>query len=128
MIAFEGNGQLTEFGGGYDDWLRFTEQRASAIISAPKSKANEQKTVVEKATPAKAKLSYKEQLELAELPEKIEKIETEIASINTTLADPKIYKNDLEKATALQSKLTELDDDLLNMIKRWEEMEIKSAG
>ena len=36
VIAFEGNGQLTEFGGGYDDWLRFTEQRASAINVASK--------------------------------------------------------------------------------------------
>ena len=38
VIAFEGNGQLTEFGGGYDDWLRFTEQRASAINVASKTK------------------------------------------------------------------------------------------
>jgi len=27
VIAFEGNGVLTEFGGGYDDWQRFTAQR-----------------------------------------------------------------------------------------------------
>jgi ATP-binding cassette subfamily F protein uup len=120
VIAFEGNGQLTEFGGGYDDWLRFTEQRTSAISNTPKAKASEQKPAAEKATPAKAKLSYKEQLELAELPEKIEKIETEITSINSALADPEIYKTDLEKATALQIKLTELDEALLNTIARWE--------
>jgi ATP-binding cassette subfamily F protein uup len=83
---------------------------------------------MEKATPAKAKLSYKEQLELAELPEKIEKIETEITSINSALADPEIYKTDLEKATALQIKLTELDEALLNTIKRWEELESKNEG
>jgi ATP-binding cassette subfamily F protein uup len=128
VIAFEGNGQLTEFGGGYDDWLRFTEQRASAISNSPKAKVSEQKPAMEKATPAKAKLSYKEQLELAELPEKIEKIETEITSINSALADPEIYKTDLEKATALQIKLTELDEALLNTIKRWEELEIKNEG
>ena len=128
VIAFEGNGQLTEFGGGYDDWLRFTEQRASAISNTPKAKVSEQKPATEKATPAKAKLSYKEQLELAELPEKIEKIETEITSINSALADPEIYKTDLEKATALQIKLTELDEALLNTIARWEELESKTAG
>jgi ABC transport system ATP-binding/permease protein len=27
VIAFEGNGVLDEFGGGYDDWLRFSQQR-----------------------------------------------------------------------------------------------------
>ena len=128
VIAFEGNGQLTEFGGGYDDWLRFTEQRASAISTSLKAKAPEQKPATESAKPAKAKLSYKEQLELKELPEKIEKIETEIAAINTTLADPEIYKTDLEKATALQIKLTELDETLLNIIARWEELESKNEG
>ncbi len=127
VIAFEGNGQLTEFGGGYDDWLRFTEQRASAIISAPKTKDPEQKPATASAKPAKAKLSYKEQLELAELPEKIEKIETEIAAINMKLADPEIYKTDLDKATTLQIELTELDEALLNIIARWEELESKNA-
>jgi ATP-binding cassette subfamily F protein uup len=48
--------------------------------------------------------------------------------MNTTLADPEIYKTDLEKATALQIKLTELDEDLLNTIARWEALESKNAG
>jgi ATP-binding cassette subfamily F protein uup len=126
VIAFEGNGQLTEFGGGYDDWLRFTQQRASAISSTAKAKAPEPKAASTK--PAKAKISYKEQLELAELPAGIEKIEAEISAINATLADPEIYKTDLEKATKLQTRLTELDEALLNIIARWEELESKNAG
>ncbi len=128
VIAFEGNGQLTEFGGGYDDWLRFTEQRASAISNTPKAKAGEQKPADTSTKTVKVKLSYKEQLELAELPEKIEKIETEIAAINSALVDPEIYKTDLEKATALQVQLTELDESLLITIARWEELESKNAG
>ncbi len=124
VIAFEGNGQLTEFGGGYDDWLRFTEQRASAI-STPKAKVSEQKPADTGAKPAKAKLSYKEQLELAELPDKIEATEAEISQINVALADPEIYKTDLEKATALQIKLTDLNEMLLNKIARWEALENK---
>ncbi len=126
VIAFEGNGQLTEFGGGYDDWLRFTEQRASVISNTPKTRATEQKQGATSLKPAKAKLSYKEQLELAELPEKIEKIEAEITIMNNTLADPAIYKADLEKATSVQIKLTELDELLLNSIARWEELESKN--
>ena len=128
VIAFEGDGQLTEFGGGYDDWLRFTEQRASTINNAPKAKAPEQKTTETSTKPAKTKLSYKEQLESAALPDKIEAIESEISAINTTLANPDIYKSDLEKATALQIKLTELDETLLNTITRWEELESKNIG
>ena len=38
VIAFEGNGVLTEFGGGYDDWQRFSaskNQKASVPIKTP---------------------------------------------------------------------------------------------
>lgn len=126
VIVFEGNGQLTEFGGGYDDWLRFTEQRANALNAAPKAKTAEQKSSKTTTKAAKTKLSYKEQLELATLPDKIEAIEAEIASINTTLANPDTYKSDLEQAKALQIKLTELDETLLNSMSRWEELESKN--
>lgn len=124
VIAFEGNGQLTEFGGGYDDWLRFTEQRTKEATSAPKVKIETPKPAATSA-PTKTKLSYKEQLELDQLPEKIEALEIEQAAINTTLADPQIYKTDLEKATAFQIKLTELDEALINALARWEELESK---
>ena len=124
VIAFEGNGQLTEFGGGYDDWLRFTEQRTKEAANAPKVKIETPKPVTT-STPVKTKLSYKEQLELDQLPEKIEALEIEQAAINATLTDPEIYKTDLEKATALQIKLTELDDALMNALARWEELENK---
>jgi len=124
VIAFEGNGQLTEFGGGYDDWLRFTEQRTKEAANAPKVKIETPKPAATSA-PTKTKLSYKEQLELDQLPEKIEALEIEQAAINATLADPEIYKTYLEKATALQIKLTELDDALINALARWEELESK---
>ena len=124
VIAFEGNGQLTEFGGGYDDWLRFTEQRTKEAANAPKAKIETPKPAATIA-PTKTKLSYKDQLELDQLPEKIEALEIEQAAINATLADPEIYKTDLEKATALQIKLTELDEALINALARWEELESK---
>jgi ATP-binding cassette subfamily F protein uup len=124
VIAFEGNGQLTEFGGGYDDWLRFTEQRTKETANAPKVKIETSKPAAT-STPTKTKLSYKEQLELDQLPEKIEALEIEQAAINETLADPEIYKTDLEKATTLQIKLTELDEALMNTLARWEELESK---
>ena len=124
VIAFEGNGQLTEFGGGYDDWLRFTEQRTREAVNPPKVKIETPKPAAASA-PTKTKLSYKEQLELDQLPEKIEALEIEQAAINATLADPEIYKTDLEKATTLQIKLTELDEALINALARWEELESK---
>ena len=128
VIAFEGNGQITEFGGGYDDWLRYTEQRASAINLASKTKTQASATPETKEKPNKIKLSFKEQQELKELSEQIEALEKEIELINATLARPDIYKSDLEKATKLQVELTKLDEALLHKIARWEALEIKNSG
>ncbi len=128
VIAFEGNGQITEFGGGYDDWLRYTEQRASAINLASKTKTQASATPETKEKSNKIKLSFKEQQELKELSEQIEALEKEIELINATLARPDIYKSDLEKATKLQVELTKLDEALLHKIARWEALEIKNSG
>jgi ATP-binding cassette subfamily F protein uup len=123
VIAFEGNGQLTEFGGGYDDWRRFTEQRtAEAIVEKPKA-APAQKPVAAK--PAPSKLSFKETHELAALPEKIEALETEQNTLNAELADPDIYRTDPQRVKVLQARLAAIDTELEQVMLRWEELESK---
>jgi ATP-binding cassette subfamily F protein uup len=123
VIAFEGNGQLTEFGGGYDDWRRFTEQRtAEAIVEKPKA-APAQKPVAAK--PAPSKLSFKETHELAALPEKIEALETEQNTLNAELADPDIYRTDPQRVKVLQARLAAIDTKLEQVMLRWEELESK---
>jgi ATP-binding cassette subfamily F protein uup len=125
IIAFEGNGKLTEFGGGFDDWQRFTAQRAQAEVAQIKPK-NETAKPVNKPQTAKTKLSYKEQIELEKLPEQIDALEKEQAAINGQLAAPETYK-DAEKVKGLQTRLNALDDALLNAITRWEELESKKS-
>jgi len=123
VIAFEGNGQLTEFGGGYDDWRRFTEQRAAeAVVEKPKS-APAQKPVAAK--PASSKLSFKETHELAALPDKIEALETEQNTLNAELADPDIYRTDPQRVKVLQARLAAIDTELEQVMLRWEELESK---
>ena len=123
VIAFEGNGQLTEFGGGYDDWRRFTEQRAAeAVVEKPKS-APAQKPVTAK--PAPSKLSFKETHELAALPDKIEALETEQNTLNAELANPDIYRTDPQRAKVLQTRLAAIDTELEQVMLRWEELESK---
>src|SRR5690606_35431320 len=96
VIAFEGNGVLTEFGGGYDDWRRFSEQRALDKQAANKAAANKPAPAKPAEKPKSAKLSFQESKELEELPERIEKLEAEQSAINTLLADPAIYRDDPE--------------------------------
>ena len=129
VIAFEGNGVLTEFGGGYDDWQRFTQQRQIEAASA--SKANEAKT--KQATSNSntgnsqtvTKLSFKEQKELDGIPAQIEALETEQTGINTKLADADIYRTQPEAVKALQARLAEIDTLLENLLARWEALDTK---
>ncbi|NOT15084.1 MAG: ATP-binding cassette domain-containing protein [Methylotenera sp.] len=126
VIAFEGNGQLTEFGGGYDDWQRYTQQREAEKTAQAKVVASKPsvKEPLEK-TPA-SKLSFKEQKELESLPEQLEKLEAEQAKIGVSLADANIYKDNPNQVKSLQTRLSEIEAEVEAKMQRWEVLECKS--
>ncbi|HAF00068.1 MAG TPA: ABC transporter ATP-binding protein, partial [Methylophilaceae bacterium] len=126
VIAFEGNGKLTEFGGGYDDWLRFSQQQHTE--KSAQHKSNLEKNTAQKIPPAKPsnKLSFKEHKELESLPALIEALEKEQADINLALANPDIYREDTEKVKQLQARLTEIASDIETKLIRWDELETKN--
>ena len=124
VIAFEGNGVLTEFGGGYDDWRRFTQQRLDDKKSESSPIAKLAKFT--QAAKPSSKLSFKEQKELDEIPAKIEQLETEQAHINQQLADGELYKAQAEKVKNLQARLLEIESLLVNLLARWELLDLKS--
>ncbi len=124
VIAFEGDGVLTEFGGGYDDWLRFTKQRSAERVSegkAAKNKESSEKQAVNK--PKASKLSFKETKELESIPELIDKLEKEQSQINSLLADPAVYRDKPDEVKTRQSRLLEIETLIENALKRWEELE-----
>ena len=128
VIAFEGDGVLTEFSGGYDDWLRFSQQRttnAKAPAAKPQAAQTEPaKTAATPAsTPARKKLSFKEQRELEALPAEIEQLEQEQAQIQTQFAQGDIYKQPPDQVKKLQERLDEIELLVLEKMSRWEALE-----
>ena len=125
VIAFEGNGLLTEFGGGYDDWQRFSLQQAQQRLTdiTQVTKANPKPDVAKIAAKPASKLSFKMQKELEEIPAKIEQLETERATINQQLAEVNIYKSQPEKVNILQNRLTEIERLLESHLARWETLD-----
>ena len=123
-LVFEGDGQVNEYVGGYDDWLR---QRRVSISN--KSTKNNGKPKVEKNSAAVSeetkpkKLSYKEQSELEKLPAQIEKWETEQEALHTQMADSDFYQQDNDVITKAQQQLVALEADLATAYARWEELE-----
>lgn len=126
VIAFEGQGKLTEFSGGYDDWLRFSQQReaSSKTVEKPLTAAN-QATSASTAgnSPARKKLSFKEQRELEALPTEIEQLEQEQTAIQAQFAQGDIYKQAPEQVKLQQERLDVIEALILEKLERWEWLE-----
>lgn len=123
VIAFEGDGVLDEFGGGYDDWLRFSEQKKAD--KPTEKKTTEKKTTNKKTTPNNPakKLSSNEKKELENLPQEIETLETEQAEINQQFTDANIYRSQPELVKTLQTRLAEIESLIEKKLARWEALE-----
>ncbi len=127
VIAFEGNGKLQEYVGGYEDWVRVQKFQAD---QASKKPATSTPPKVAPPAPEKpkssVKLSYKDARELEELPQKIEKLEQELIDIAAHLADGTIFRNDVKRAQQLQARNAEIDALVLELMSRWEALELKA--
>ena len=124
VIAFEGQGQLSEFGGGYDDWLRYSQQRTQAVSAKATAKAaTAPVAATQPAAVTRKKLSFKEQKELDNLPAEIEALEQEQAEIQRQFSQGEIYRQAPEQVKQLQSRLDEIETLVLEKMERWEQLE-----
>jgi ABC transport system ATP-binding/permease protein len=126
VIAFEGQGKLTEFSGGYDDWLRFSQQREAANKPVEKpvpAASSPVSTNASSNTSTRKKLSFKDQRELEALPAEIEQLEQEQADIQAQFAQGDIYKQAPEQVKQRQERLDEIEALILQKLERWEWLE-----
>ncbi|MEO4030427.1 ATP-binding cassette domain-containing protein [Chromobacterium vaccinii] len=125
VIAFEGEGRLEEYPGGYQDWLD-AKKRMAEFTTAEKAKETAQAPAParqDKPKAARNKLSYNETRELAALPDQISALETEQAELNQRLLDPNCYRDTPKEAIAWQQRIEEIDELLLEKLARWEDLE-----
>ena len=130
-LVLDGNGQVSEFVGGYDDWLR---QAHSENLEQPEDKEKPLKPAGLAAENQGAgepprKLSYKEQRalealkqELAELPGRIEALEAQQHQLSAAMADPAFYQRDSTEISRDAGRLKDLEDELAKAFARWEEL------
>lgn len=117
IFAFEGDGQLWQYEGGYTDYLEARERRDEAIIEPPEKAKKDSKdngTAWKQNRPVKLKFSFKEQREfetiddeIAALEAKIEKLDQDIMANATNSG--KLNEITKEKETA-EAKLEEKMD------------------
>src|SRR5690606_23987569 len=144
VIAFEGRGNVLEYVGGYDDWIRqggkwtepdLEETDISAQLDAapPASEATPPVKAAPTAAPLKAavktkKLSYKLQKEFEELPARIEQLEQQLARLQTEVAAPDFYAQDVSVTEPKIQALTNVQLELEQCFERWAELEDMQQG
>jgi ATP-binding cassette subfamily F protein uup len=119
-IVLEGQGEVYEYPGGYDDWL--LQRKAEGKEGQPKLKAEKQASKRQK-TDTPKKLSFKEKKELQNLPAHIEKLEDEQAKLYELLADVAFYRRDPKEVDQAQAKAEALGEELFKAYERWEYLE-----
>lgn len=116
-IAFEGNGVVEEFVGGYDDYLR--QRSVKKDTSEKRTAASTQ----EKSKKPSQKLSYNEERELKQLPGKIEKLEKQLAQLQEEMANPDFYQQDSDTIKTTSEKHQSVEKELNEAYDRWGELE-----
>ncbi len=120
-LVLEGDGKVTEYPGGYKDYIR---QRASrkteeALVSA-------QKKAGKVAAPQKrsAKLSFKHQHSLENIPREIAALEKTIAKYQAKLAETGFYNKDPEGFHKINAAMEQAQSDLAAKEEEWLELEL----
>ena len=128
VIAFEGDGKLMEYVGGYEDWMRVKKYEASQQIQAKVAPVLKPAAVPAAVKSRSAgKLNFKEQRELDEVPQRIEALEKEQEELAATLGNGALFRDNPAHARQLQERVSAIEEELLVLMVRWEELEEKQA-
>ncbi len=121
-LVFE-QGEVNEYVGGYDDWLR---QRITAATGTASLK-KDNKPAAPVSNKKIVKLSYKEQRELDNLPAKIEQLEQQQAEFETAIAQPEFYQQEQNIITDKLTQLENINQQLESVYQRWDQLEEKQS-
>ena len=125
-LVFE-HGNVNEYVGGYEDWLRQrpdpaasrAAEKPSPVAAAPQAKA-------EAAASPERKLSYAERLELEKLPAELEALEAQISALEARMGEPAFFQQDAATVTEATRELTALQEQLEQRFARWEALDSAS--
>jgi ATP-binding cassette subfamily F protein uup len=122
-LVFEENGQVSEYAGGYDDWL----------VQRPEPKAAPRTVKKGVGKPGQKpkglkvqKLGFNEKRELEGLPQRISTLESEQQRLYGAGADPLLYKKGKEEVLRIKTRLTQVERDIEQAYLRWEELDEKT--
>lgn len=125
-LVLEGDGDVKEYVGGYDDWLRQRKPPMPAPAKSPKKspKPVEARRQAERSP----KLTYKEQRELEALPQKIAELEGEHNQLCKDMADTAFYRQVPARIAETKARLASVDSQLAKAYELWESLEERRSS
>lgn len=130
VLAPEGDGKWREYVGGYTEWFTRRQQENDPFAAAKTEKKAEKPAKNEKprdVIPQKIKLSWREARELEALPEKLEAMEKEQASIINAMSAFDYHSKSVEDIKADKLRLEELEKSIADGWTRWEALSEKES-
>jgi ATP-binding cassette subfamily F protein uup len=129
-LVFEGEGRVQEYVGGYEDWLRQRRNAEAEAEATPVrragSGANASAIATKEPSRTQRKRSYKEQLELEQLPARIEALETEQKQLQALVSSQDFYKRPAAEIHEALARLEELETLLLAAYTRWDALDSRT--
>ncbi len=120
ILAFEGNGKITNHIGGYSDYINyqeknftFSQEKISQISHTPKHVS---------ANLSEKKFSYKHKIELEKLTIKIEKLENKIRELSEEMSNGEDRSN--SNLAHIAMEIAKFQNDLNLAEERWIELEM----
>ncbi|MDZ4806348.1 MAG: ATP-binding cassette domain-containing protein [Candidatus Eisenbacteria bacterium] len=129
-LVWEGNGEWSEYAGGYADWLRQRKEVGSASGSKPaKASPKPSRPSPDQVRTLKPRrTSFKEKRELEELPGRIERFEAEKQSLFDRMASPDYYTMKGDQVAETKQQLAAVEEELHRAYERWQELESLVTG
>lgn len=122
LFIHEGAAGFRYHVGNYADWQR---RRKPVRENASSSIGKEESSTADSRSNRRiTKLSYKDQRELNDLPERIQRLEGRIAAWHEKMADPDFFRQSSEMIKREQNKFVDVERELKAAYTRWEELEM----
>lgn len=123
-LVFEEQGQVKEYAGGYDDYLLQSGKNETLQNDKLESKIKSEKQIEK--TKKVAKLSFKEERELEQIPQLISDLEQEQAQLQAKMSSPEFFKQSNEVISESSTRVEVIQQELESLLVRWEELESRA--
>jgi ATP-binding cassette subfamily F protein uup len=122
-----GDGRWREYPGGYSDWIdqggQWPIENRAGEDSSQQNRFTQPIAQEVPVVKQRRKLSFKEQRELEDIPERIDRLETEQARLQSAMSSADYYRQGAEQMRLHKSRLEEIDQALIALLERWEALQ-----